>query len=246
MTSLNRWLDRLQLSPRSQRVLTEAALDWRHDVATAQTLGQCVVAHARGCVSFVRLLGSVLAESALPALHPSWLLCLLIWGAAISLISAPRHDAVFILSARLAVPLAILFGPARRRSPFVGLALAQALISIGVAADLWWQSRSVMFLATFACILAAALADRVRVDVLRERLTVQVAALLPPIWYVGRQLASGLRSSHWSERTIEQVLWIWLTVCLAAMWLWIVRRKETRVWWAHTLQWLEHRAEISR
>lgn len=25
------WLSRLQLSPRSQRVLTEAALDWRHE-----------------------------------------------------------------------------------------------------------------------------------------------------------------------------------------------------------------------
>ena len=37
MTVLNRWLTRLAISDRSRRAITEAALDWRHEVATAKT-----------------------------------------------------------------------------------------------------------------------------------------------------------------------------------------------------------------
>lgn len=63
MNFIARWLSRLQLSPRSQRVLTEAALDWRHEVATSPTTAAALWRHCRAGVGFIRALSSVCLES---------------------------------------------------------------------------------------------------------------------------------------------------------------------------------------
>jgi hypothetical protein len=239
----NRWFDRFQLGPRSRRIINEALADWRHDVASATTGSAVVFAHFEGVLSLGRLCGTVVAESLAPAFHPSWLMTLAVCVALVSLISGSRPSNIVILSARIAVPMAVLFGPSRLRSPFLALTVLQIVASIGIAVDHWWLSRALMVQATAGCVLGAAVADRIRMDAHRERRTVQLAFLLVPIWYIGFEVASILRAAGVSPTTVERVLWTWLMACLVSMWCWLVRRQETRIWWSQVRRWLEYRAE---
>ncbi len=246
MTSLTRWLSRLQLSPRSQRVLTEALLDWRHEVATTESVGGVILAHWRGAVAVASVGGPCVAESALPAFHLSWIWSLMISSAFVSFIVATRPDAMLMLFACVAVPLAILFGPARRRSPFFGLAMIQVLVSVSVCVLFPSLSRSLMLQGALAAVVASATADRIRMDIHRVRLTAQLGLLLGVVWYVALQLAVGMRIAGVAELITEHALWAWLTTCLVGFLCWIVREQQRWPWWAYPSSRVVYQAEVSK
>lgn len=72
MTMLDRWASRFGLSDRSRRALSEAALDWQHEVATATTVTTRVVRHARAFVGFGRACLAVSAGELCTPLSFSW------------------------------------------------------------------------------------------------------------------------------------------------------------------------------
>jgi hypothetical protein len=72
VSSLTRWLSRLQLSPRSQRVLTEAALDWRHEVATAESRALAIRRHIAGTLGLIRAVALLAAHEARAVATPMW------------------------------------------------------------------------------------------------------------------------------------------------------------------------------
>lgn len=147
MRPLNRWLSRLQLSPRSQRVLTEAALDWRHEVATAKTMAARLSSHARASLGFSRACLSVLADALTISFGPTWLLRVVVAMAAVSalnwerltrLTASSHGDPVSLVIAiwpqlvntmPYALGIAVLIGPRRSPSPVLGMAVFAALSS---------------------------------------------------------------------------------------------------------------------
>ena len=63
---MRRWLRRLNLSPRSQRSIEEAALDWRHEVQAAPSFGAGLRSHLLGLVGLVTATGgAAIAETRL-------------------------------------------------------------------------------------------------------------------------------------------------------------------------------------
>lgn len=240
------WLSRLQLSDSSQRLLTEAAADWQHEVSTATSLVCVVRAHLFGTVSILRLLPFVIADSAMPAFHWSWLVTLSIWvGAWMSQAGWRLMPVFLVFFVRGIVPLAVLFGPSARRSPAFGFAGVQILASVATAIAFPNISRTLLVQATLGAIVAMYMFDRVRMAEHREHTTLKVVGLLALYWYVVLNALSGLRViglGGFSD-TKERVLWVVSTIYLAAIWRWLVRRQETRQWWAHLQLWLEYRGE---
>lgn len=97
---LDRWLSRLQLSPRSQRVLFETSLDWQHEVAMAKTTGDRLVAHSRMSMALLRACLLVGGESLATAAAWPWLLRIALSTAIISWLSWERLVRVSSGSAR--------------------------------------------------------------------------------------------------------------------------------------------------
>lgn len=162
MTSLDRWLSRLQLSPRAQRVLTEAALDWRHEVTTAPTFWAALWRHCRSALGFVRALtlvsigsfGTVVNWTWAPR-FVFWMLALvspLFWKAWTGQMYGPQRDWGLVLSVSVRwvgwlpfVPaLAVLTGPKRAASPVAGCVLVVAFLA-GVNAVVAWYAYDMAF-----------------------------------------------------------------------------------------------------
>lgn len=55
MSFAERWLSRLQLSDSSQRLLTEALLDWKHEASASLTMRARMIAHVRSTIGLARL-----------------------------------------------------------------------------------------------------------------------------------------------------------------------------------------------
>lgn len=132
--NLTRWLSRLQLSPRSQRVLTEAALDWQHEVATAPSFGSRLVAHLRGTAAMGRAATVAVSEATMAVMTVRWILSLVVatacfaWIDKIGLMRAwygshDPSDLAIMLWPQLfntlgyILGLATLIGPSRGKSP---------------------------------------------------------------------------------------------------------------------------------
>ena len=134
MSVLTRWLSRLQLSPRSQRVLTEAALDWRHEVATAKTVDVRILAHLRGTAAIARAATVAIGDATMAGLTVRWLLSFVGAAACFAWIDSARlvrawygsHDPADLAIALwpqlfgtlgYIIGLATLIGPRRGTSP---------------------------------------------------------------------------------------------------------------------------------
>ncbi|MBP8299296.1 MAG: hypothetical protein KA020_02940 [Planctomycetes bacterium] len=151
MTALTRWLSRLQFSPRSQRVLTEATLDWQHEVATAPTHGIALWRHCRSAVGWGRAAAAVIVSETGASLSVSWTVrwllatAVLCWaqmgGRLPELLGTPhaveRYQLLIIQTVignlPFGVALAILLGPRHVASPVVGLQVAGLLASMVLA-----------------------------------------------------------------------------------------------------------------
>jgi hypothetical protein len=147
VSGFTRWLSRLQLSPRSQRVLTEAALDWRHEVATAPTLATRLWRHGRGGAGVTRALAGVFSESLVDVAISGWAIRLVLWLVVLvwpflnvrlshglsdsqrtwSVVGAIIFRTFNVLP--YAMALTVLTGRSRLRSPVVALVWIQTLMT---------------------------------------------------------------------------------------------------------------------
>lgn len=158
--TINRWFDRLQLSPRSQRVLTEATLDWQHEVTTASTFSTALWRHCRAAFGMCRALVLVVAGETASALSLSWAARLLFWIIAMTMVNMWGKSTLLelphglesyrlillqtIVGSLISAPvLAIVTGPRAAKSPLVGyatvgFAINTALVSFAIPAA--WQA----------------------------------------------------------------------------------------------------------
>jgi len=160
MNALDRWLNRLQLSPRSQRVLTEAALDWQHEVTSTATFVAALLRHCRAACGMLRALAFVIVGETSSALSLSWSTRLVSWVAVMTvagmwghapLLDLPHGAARYELllmqticgSLMMASTLAIVTGPSSAKSPLVGYVLVSsvaALVISWVLVPMVWQN----------------------------------------------------------------------------------------------------------
>jgi hypothetical protein len=128
-TSATRWLSRLQLSPRSQRVLTEAALDWQHEVATAKTTTARIASHARATAAFLRAIVFLSARSIADVVIHGWAIRFVMWVVVVSVVTT----------------LPDLVGPSG--GPFSPLSRATQFLAASTVGSAW--------MAVFYCVLTA-------------------------------------------------------------------------------------------
>lgn len=147
MTSLFVWLDRFQLSPRSQRVLTEALLDWRHEAA-APTFMRALAAHVKSTFGLARAILTLIMMSSWEVVSPSWLLRFLIcwivasavmnlygfWPGTSFATGVMHFSAALLGSVWLASFYTVLTAPKSVPLPRVGLVLLSVL-SVVIAAE---------------------------------------------------------------------------------------------------------------
>ena len=128
-TSMTRWLSRLQLSPRSKRVITEAALDWQHEVAMAATTAARIASHARASVAFLRAIVLLSARSTADVVIHGWAIRFVMWVVVVSVVTT----------------LPDLVGPSG--GPFSPLSRATQFLAASTVGSAW--------MAVFYCVLTA-------------------------------------------------------------------------------------------
>jgi hypothetical protein len=150
MTSLDRWLVRLSFDDRSRRAITEAALDWQHEVATAPTLTSRLSRHVQSSAGFVRLMARLASREggdAAMAGWVAWLLCwlaLLMWRGVLGATRLASNNAsgwmilgwfstLLFNAIPVAMALAIFTGRSKSRSPVMAFAIANAAIAALIA-----------------------------------------------------------------------------------------------------------------
>lgn len=145
---VSRWASRLQISPRSQRVLSEALLDWQHEVTTAPTLMSSLAAHVTSTFGLCRALLMLTVTSGWEVVSTSWLLRFLIcWLIPSALMNfrgfwpgtdfadALEQSAISLLSWVWVAPFyAVLTAPKSSRPPRLGLAVF-AIASVVISAQ---------------------------------------------------------------------------------------------------------------
>lgn len=136
--SIERWLERLQVSARSQRVIHEALLDWRHEVARANSFIDAIRCHLLGAAAITRTAGFVMFEEISAIGQSTWpvrfalsLIALVIatdatmlWNLNASDVHTGRLAYRVVVnaagSAPFAMAFAILTGRAAAKSPILG------------------------------------------------------------------------------------------------------------------------------
>ena len=231
MSVLNRWLSRLQLSTRSQRALTEAALDWRHEVATAETTRAALRAHAIGSAGVVRAVVSAIGNALVEVGGSSWMLRLIAWQALFLLLPHPQWSGWIVQRTFATLPITvavtILTGPSQRTSPVGGLfGLAILTFSSLTVVSPYPVAKLALAVLILFTALAALLADRVRIDARRGRVTAGVWFSIIAAFFGLTRLTLLSRSQDWPWLNSRALITAYGAAVLLCLWLALVWRQE--------------------